>query len=103
MPLLTKRRITNVKFILTFGIIIPVKCSYYYYLNLLNCKVISKSKLYSYYIAVSKITYLSYNVYRNDPSVLRRVLDKKKRLNVKERKTALLFRDTAFKLLRFKD
>jgi len=49
------------------------------------------------------IIYLSYNVYRNDPSILYGVLDKKKRLNVKERETALLLRDTASKLLHFKD
>jgi len=54
-------------------------------------------------MAASGTVYLSYNVYRNDPSVLRRVLDKKKRLNAKERKTALLLRDTASKLLHLKD
>ena len=80
-----------------------MKYSRYRHLNLLNCKVISKSKLYSYYITVSKTVYLSYNVYRNDPSVLRGVLDKKKRFNVKERKTTLLLRNITFKLLRFKD
>ena len=80
-----------------------MKYSYYRYLNLLNCKVASKSKSYSYYIAAGKIAYLFYNVYGNDPSVLRRVLDKKKRLNVKERKTALLLYDITFKLLRLKD
>jgi len=102
-PLSTKRRITNAKFIFTFRIIIPVKYNYCYRLNLLDCKVASKSKLYSYYMVASRTVYLSYNVYRNDPSVLHRVLNKKKRLNAKECKTALLLHDTAFKLLRFKD
>jgi len=65
--------------------------------------VASKSKSCSYYIVAGKTVYLSYNVYGNDPSVLRKVLDEKKRLNAKERETALLLCDTAFKLLRFKD
>jgi len=52
---------------------------------------------------VSRTVYLSYNVYGNDLSVLRRVLDEKKRLNVKERKTAFLLHDTASKFLRLKD
>jgi len=47
--------------------------------------------------------YLSYNVHGNDLSVLHGVLDEKKRLNAKERKTALLLYNTAFKLLRLKD
>jgi len=81
----------------------PVKCSRYYCLNLPDCKVASKSESCSYYIAASRITYLSYNVYGNDLSVLRRVLDKKKRLNAKERETAFLLHDTAFKLLHLKD
>jgi len=103
MPLSTKYCIANVKFILTFRIVIPVKCNRYCYLNLLNCKIVSKSKLYSYCVTVSKTVYLFYNVYRNDLSILYRVLDEKKRFNVKERKTALFLRDIAFKLLRFKD
>jgi len=103
VPLLTKRCITNVKFILTFGIIIPVKCSCCCHLNLLDYKVASKSKLCGYYIVVSGTVYLFYNVYKNDPSVLYGVLDKKKRFNAKECETTLLLRDTAFKLLRFKD
>jgi len=103
VPSLTKRCITNVKFILTFGIIMPVKCSRCRRLNLPDCKVASKSESCGYYVAVSGIIYLSYNVYGNDPSVLHRVLNKKKRLNAKECETALLLRDTAFKLLRFKD
>jgi len=102
-PLLTKRYIINAKFILTFGIVILVKCSRYHYLNLLDCKVASKSKLCGYCVVAGGTVYLSYNVYRNDLSVLYRVLDEKKRLNVKECETTLLFRDTAFKLLRFKD
>jgi len=65
--------------------------------------VANKSKLYSYYIAAGGIIYLSYNVYGNDLSVLRGVLDEKKRLNAKERETALLLHNTAFKLLRLKD
>jgi len=81
----------------------PIKCNYYYYLNLPDCKVTSKSKLYSYCVAAGRIAYLSYNVYGNDPSVLRGVLDKKKHLNIKECKTALLLYNTAFKLLHFKD
>ena len=81
----------------------PVKCSRYYRLNLLDCKVISKSKLCSYYVVAGRTVYLSYNVYRNNLSILYRVLDKKKRFNVKEYKTALLLRDTAFKLLHLKD
>jgi len=80
-----------------------VKCSYCCHLNLLDCKVASKSELYSHYVVISKTVYLSYNVYGNDLSVLHRVLNEKKRLNTKERKTALLLRDTAFKLLRLKD
>jgi len=102
-PLSTKRYIINVKFILTFGIIIPVKCSRYYYLNLLDCKVASKSKLCSYYVTVNKTAYLSYNIYGNDLSVLRGVLDKKKRFNIKECKTTLLLYNTAFKFLHLKD
>jgi len=81
----------------------PVKCNHYCHLNLPDCKVASKSKLYNHYITVSGIIYLSYNVYRNDLSVLHRVLNKKKRLNTKERETTLLLHDTAFKLLRLKD
>jgi len=81
----------------------PVKCSRYYHLNLPDCKVASKSKLCGHYIAASGIIYLFYNVYRNDLSILHRVLDEKKRLNTKECKTALLLRDTASKLLRLKD
>jgi len=81
----------------------PVKCSYYHYLNLLNCKVTSKSKLYSHCIVASKVIYLSYNVHRNDPSVLHRVLNKKKHLNAKERKTTLLLHNIASKLLHLKD
>jgi len=81
----------------------PVKCSRCYCLNLLDCKVASKSELYSHCVTVSGTVYLSYNVYGNDLSILRGVLDKKKRLNVKERETALLFRDIAFKLLCLKD
>jgi len=103
VPLSTKRRITNTKFILTFRIVIPVKYNRYYCLNLLDCKVASKSKLCSYYITASRTVYLSYNVYGNDPSVLYGVLNKKKRLNAKKRKTALLLRNMAFKLLRLKD
>jgi len=99
----TKRCITNAKFILTFRIVIPVKYSRYYYLNLLDCKVASKSKLCNYYIAANKIIYLSYNVYRNNLSVLYRVLDKKKHLNVKECKTTLLLRNITSKLLHLKD
>ena len=100
---MTERYITNVKFILTFRIVIPVKCSYCCRLNLPDCKVASKSKSYSYYIVISKITYLSYNVYGNNLSVLYKVLDEKKRFNAKKRKTALFLRNTAFKLLHFKD
>ena len=103
MLLLTECYITNVKFILTFGIVMPVKCSCYCCLNLPDCKVVSKSKLYSYYIVINRTVYLSYNVHRNDPSVLRKVLDEKKYLNAKKCKTALLLRNTAFKLLRLKD
>jgi len=65
--------------------------------------VASKSKLCSYYVAVSGTVYLSYNVYGNNLFVLHRVLDEKKRLNAKECETALLLHNTAFKLLRLKD
>ena len=102
-PLLTKRRVINAKFILTFRIIIPVKYSHCRHLNLPDCKVASKSKSCSHYIAASRITYSSYNVYKNDPSVLYRVLDKKKRLNAKERETALLLHNITSKLLHLKD
>jgi len=102
-PLLTECCITNAKFILTFGIIILVKCNRYYYLNLLDCKVASKSKSCSYYITVNRTVYLSYNVYGNDPFILYRVLDEKKCLNIKECKTALLLHDIASKLLYLKD
>jgi len=102
-PLSTKRRITNAEFILTFRIVIPVKCSCYRRLNLSDCKVASKSKSCGHYITASRTVYSSYNVYRNDLSVLCRVLDEKKRLNAKERETALLLRDTASKFLRLKD
>jgi len=80
-----------------------VKCSYCYHLDLLDCKIIIKSNSYSHYVTVRETIYSSYNVYSNDLSVLRRVLDKKKRLNTKERKTTLLLRNTTFKLLHFKD
>ena len=103
MPLLTKRYITNVKFILTFKIVIPVKCNRYHHLNLPDCKVTSKSKSCSYCVVVNKTAYLFYNVYGNDPSVLCKILNKKKCFNVKERKTTLFFHDIAFKLLHFKD
>jgi len=102
-PLLTERRITNAKFILTFRIVMPVKCSRCHCLNLLDCKVASKSELCGYYVVVSGIIYLSYNVHGNDLSVLYGVLNEKKRLNAKECKTALLLRNTAFKLLHLKD
>jgi len=65
--------------------------------------VANKSKLYGYYIAASRTVYLSYNVYGNDSSILHGVLNEKKRLNAKERKTALLLRNIAFKLLHLKD
>jgi len=81
----------------------PVKCSYYCYLSLPDCKVASKSKSCSYCITASKTIYLSYNIYGNNLSILRKVLDKKKHLNAKECKTALLLHNTAFKLLHFKD
>jgi len=103
IPLLIKRCIINAEFILTFKIVIPVKCNRYYYLNLLDCKVASKNKLCSYCVVAGRTIYLSYNVYRNNPSVLYRVLDEKKHLNVKECETTLLFHDTAFKLLHLKD
>ena len=63
----------------------------------------SKSKSYGHYMAAGRTVYLSYNVYGNDLSVLRGVLDEKKRLDAEECKTALLLRDTTSKLLRFKD
>jgi len=65
--------------------------------------VVSKSELYNYYIAAGKIIYLFYNVYGNDLSVLYGVLNEKKRLNTKERETALFLYNTAFKLLHLKD
>ena len=65
--------------------------------------MVSKSELYGYCVAAGRTVYLSYNVYGNDLSVLRGVLDEKKYLDVKERETALLLCDTAFKLLRLKD
>ena len=65
--------------------------------------MVSKSELCSYCVIASKTAYLSYNVYRNNLFVLRRVLDEKKRFDTEERKTALLLRDTAFKLLCLKD
>ena len=80
-----------------------MKCSRYRRLNLPDCKVASKSKSCSHCVVAGGIIYLSYNVYGNDPSILYKVLDKKKCLNVKERKTTLLFYNTAFKLLHFKD
>ena len=81
----------------------PVKCSRYYHLNLPDCKVASKSKLCGYYIVAGRTVYLSYNVYKNDPFILYRVLDEKKHLNVKECETAFLLHNTASKLLRLKD
>jgi len=54
-------------------------------------------------MAANRTVYLFYNVYGNDPSILYRVLNEKKRLNTKERKTTLLLRNTAFKLLHLKD
>jgi len=80
-----------------------VKCNCCHRLNLPNCKVASKSKLCNHYMAASGTIYSFYNVYGNDLFILRRVLNKKKRLNAKECETALLFRDTASKLLRLKD
>ena len=103
MPSSTEHCITNVKFILTFGIVMPVKCNRCRCLNLPDCKVASKSELYGYCVAAGKTAYLSCNVYGNDLSVLCGVLDEKKRFNVKERETALLFRNTVSKLLRLKD
>ena len=102
-PLLTKRYITNVKFIFTFKIIMPVKCNRYRYLDLLDCKVASKSDSYGYYVAVRGIMYSSYNVHSNDLSILRKVLDEKKHLNIKEYKTNLLLHNTTSKLLHLKD
>jgi len=81
----------------------PVKCSRCRRLNLPDCKVASKSKSCGHYIAAGRVAYLSYNVHGNDPSVLRKVLDEKKRLNAEECETALLLCDTASKLLRLKD
>jgi len=81
----------------------PVKCNYCHRLNLPDYKVASKSKLCGYCVAASGTVYLSYNVYRNDPSVLRKVLNEKKRLNAKECETTLFLHNTAFKLLRLKD
>jgi len=81
----------------------PVKCNYCHYLNLPDCKVASKSELCGHCVAASGTVYLSYNVYGNDLSILHRVLDEKKRLNVKECETTLLFHNTAFKLLHLKD
>ena len=63
----------------------------------------SKSNSYSYYMAAGGTVYSSYNVYGNNLSVLRGVLNKKKRLNAKKRKTGLLLRNTTFKLLHLKD
>ena len=63
----------------------------------------SKSESYNYYIVAGGTVYLSYNVYRNDLSILYKVLDEKKHLNAKERETTLLLYDTAFKFLRLKD
>ena len=103
MPLSTERYIINVKFILTFRIVIPVKCNRYCRLNLPDCKVASKSKSCGHCIVAGGIVYLFYNVYGNDLSILCGVLDEKKRFNIKECETALLLCDTAFKLLRLKD
>jgi len=102
-PSLTERYIANIKFILIFGIVIPVKCNHYRCLNLPDCKVTSKSKLYSYYVVASKTVYLFYNVYGNDLSVLHGVLNEKKCFDAEECETALLLRDTVSKLLRLKD
>jgi len=81
----------------------PVKCSRCRRLDLSDYKVASKSKLYSHYVTAGRTVYLSYNIYRNDPSILHRVLNKKKRLNIKECETTLLLRNTASKLLHLKD
>jgi len=54
-------------------------------------------------VKTQQITYSSYNIYGNNLSILHGVLNKKKRLDTKECKTALLLRDTSFKLLRLKD
>jgi len=81
----------------------PIKCNRYHHLNLPDCKVASKSKSCGHCIVAGRTVYLSYNVYRNDLSVLRGVLDEKKHLNTKECETALLLCDTAFKLLHLKD
>ena len=80
-----------------------MKCSYYRYLDLLNCKVVSKSDSYSYYVIVKGTVYSSYNVYGNDLSILRRILNKKKHLNTKECKTTFLLHNTTSKLLYLKD
>jgi len=58
--------------------------------------VASKSKLYGHYVVAGGTVYSSYNVYKNDLSVLRQVLDKKKRFDSKEH-------DTFIKLLHIKD
>jgi len=80
-----------------------VKCGRCCHLNLPDCKVASKSDSCSHYVAARRIVYSSYNVYSNDPSILRGVLHEKKRLNAKEHETALFFRNTASKLLHLKD
>ena len=54
-------------------------------------------------MVASGTVYLFYNVYGNNPSVLRKVLDEKKHLNAKECETAFLLHNTAFKLLHLKD
>ena len=56
----------------------------------------SKSELYNHYVAAGGTVYSSYNVYKNDLSVLHQVLNEKKRLNFKKR-------DTFIKLLHIKD
>ena len=80
-----------------------MKCSRYCRLNLPDCKVASKSKSCGYCVVAGGTVYLSYNVYRNDLSVLRGVLDEKKRLDIKECETTLFLRNIAFKLLHLKD
>jgi len=61
--------------------------SYYYYklfkLNL-SYKVASRNKLYRHCV---KINSPGCNVYGNNPSLLYKVLDEKKRLNVKKKDT----------------
>jgi len=65
----------------------PVSYSYCKLLKLnLSYKVTNRSNLYKYHV---KVNNPSYNIYSNDPFLLYKVLNEKKRLNAEKKDTLL--------------